>query len=239
MILRHLVGNGYLDPRVHHAVRAQGDRSDRPRAAHRVGEGPCLLLLAGRTWRVTYIDWSRRRCFVEAADGRGRARWGGTGYGGLSCALTQGMREVFLGTDPPSGSAGGWSSDSLSSGRPEVQCRPSRTPCRRDPGHPPGRSRRCRYDARPSGPLDDVPVGTLTVRPRFGLRIRIPANGVCRGCLQVGWPSGLVHVAEGRRRAESPRSMTGPSNSLDRNFWVSGSTAWMTTPRRPRVSRTL
>ncbi|MEU1730876.1 hypothetical protein [Streptosporangium sp. NPDC020145] len=64
-------------------------------------EAAVEALLAGRTWRVTYIDWSRRRCYVEAADGHGRARWGGTGYGGLSWALTRAMREVLLGADPP------------------------------------------------------------------------------------------------------------------------------------------
>ncbi|MGW4420866.1 DEAD/DEAH box helicase [Streptosporangium sp. NPDC004631] len=132
VILRHLVGNGYLDgdggmlfvgPEAErrfgrrHFMEMTGvftsapeftvlsgrreiGRTDPALLTERV-EGPRLLLLAGRTWRVTYIDWSRRRCFVEAADGRGKARWGGTGYGGLSRALTQGMREVLLGTDPP------------------------------------------------------------------------------------------------------------------------------------------
>lgn len=37
--------------------------------------GPRRLLLAGRSWQVTYIDWSRRRCFVEPVDGGGKARW--------------------------------------------------------------------------------------------------------------------------------------------------------------------
>jgi ATP-dependent helicase Lhr and Lhr-like helicase len=42
-------------------------------------EGPRLLLLGGRSWRVTWTDWKRRRCFVEPADGGGRARrWPGT-----------------------------------------------------------------------------------------------------------------------------------------------------------------
>ena len=44
-------------------------------------EGPRLLLLGGRSWRVTWTDWKRRRCFVErsrrrrpgpVAVGRGR-----------------------------------------------------------------------------------------------------------------------------------------------------------------------
>jgi ATP-dependent Lhr-like helicase len=62
-------------------------------------EGPRVLLLAGRTWQVNHIDWKRRRCFVEPSDLPGRARWGG-GDQGLSFAITRGMRDVLLGTDP-------------------------------------------------------------------------------------------------------------------------------------------
>lgn len=62
--------------------------------------GPRLLLLGGRSWRVTYIDWTRRRCFVEPADGGGRARWLTGGWTGLSYQLTQAMREVLLGAAP-------------------------------------------------------------------------------------------------------------------------------------------
>ncbi|WNV90385.1 DEAD/DEAH box helicase [Umezawaea sp. Da 62-37] len=62
-------------------------------------EGPRVLLLAGRTWLVNHIDWKRRRCFVEPSDLPGRARWGG-GEQGLSFAITRGMRDVLLGTDP-------------------------------------------------------------------------------------------------------------------------------------------
>ncbi|MDE1675011.1 DEAD/DEAH box helicase [Nocardia gipuzkoensis] len=63
--------------------------------------GPRLLLLAGRSWRVTYIDWKRRRLFVEPADGGGVAKWSNRGLRGLSFELTQAMREVVLGYDPP------------------------------------------------------------------------------------------------------------------------------------------
>ncbi|MFB7393551.1 DEAD/DEAH box helicase [Streptomyces sp. NPDC056191] len=64
--------------------------------------GPRRLLLAGRSWQVSYIDWSRRRCFVEPADGGGRARWGGLGFlRGSSYELTRAAREVLLGATPP------------------------------------------------------------------------------------------------------------------------------------------
>ncbi|MGW3563304.1 DEAD/DEAH box helicase [Streptomyces sp. NPDC000941] len=64
--------------------------------------GPRRLLLAGRSWQVTYIDWSRRRCFVEPVDGGGRARWGGVGFiRTASYELMQAAREVLLGTTPP------------------------------------------------------------------------------------------------------------------------------------------
>jgi ATP-dependent Lhr-like helicase len=65
-------------------------------------EGPRLLLLAGRTWRVTHVDWRRRRCHVEPSEGRGKARWNGSGgVGGLSFEVTRAMRAVLLGEDPP------------------------------------------------------------------------------------------------------------------------------------------
>lgn len=64
--------------------------------------GPRRLLLAGRSWQVTYIDWSRRRCFVELVEGGGKARWGGVGSGrSASYELTRSAREILLGTDPP------------------------------------------------------------------------------------------------------------------------------------------
>jgi len=64
-------------------------------------EGPRLLLLAGRSWRVTWTDWKRRRCFVEPAEGGGRARWLSGGVGGLSFEIARSMRDVLLGVDVP------------------------------------------------------------------------------------------------------------------------------------------
>ncbi|MHA4818936.1 DEAD/DEAH box helicase [Streptomyces aculeolatus] len=62
--------------------------------------GPRRLLLGGRSWQVTFIDWGRRRAFVEPADGGGIAKWMSGGVAGLSFALTRAMREVMLGADP-------------------------------------------------------------------------------------------------------------------------------------------
>ncbi|MFD6390785.1 DEAD/DEAH box helicase [Nocardia sp. NPDC060259] len=63
--------------------------------------GPRLLLLAGRSWRVTYIDWSRRRAFVEPAESGGVAKWSNVGLRGLSFELARAIRDVLLGADPP------------------------------------------------------------------------------------------------------------------------------------------
>ncbi|STZ41774.1 DEAD/DEAH box helicase [Mycolicibacterium gilvum] len=62
-------------------------------------DGPRLLLLGGRSWKVTHVDWERRRCFVDPVDGGGKAKWSGV-PGGLSYEVTRGMREVLLGSAP-------------------------------------------------------------------------------------------------------------------------------------------
>jgi ATP-dependent Lhr-like helicase len=64
-------------------------------------EGPRLLLLGGRSWRVTWTDWKRRRCFVVPAEDGGRARWLSAEVGGLSFEIARAMRDVLLGADPP------------------------------------------------------------------------------------------------------------------------------------------
>jgi ATP-dependent helicase Lhr and Lhr-like helicase len=64
-------------------------------------DGPRLLLLGGRNWRVTWTDWKRRRVFVEPAAGGGRARWLSSAIGGISFELARAMRDVLPGADPP------------------------------------------------------------------------------------------------------------------------------------------
>jgi ATP-dependent Lhr-like helicase len=63
-------------------------------------DGPRRILLGGRSWKVTWIDWKRRRCFVEPAEGGGKARWVNPGISGASFELTRALRDVLLGADP-------------------------------------------------------------------------------------------------------------------------------------------
>ncbi|MEV4501933.1 DEAD/DEAH box helicase [Streptomyces klenkii] len=63
-------------------------------------QGPRRLLLAGRSWQVTFIDWARRRAFVEPVEDGGIAKWQGSEARGLSYVLTRAMRDVLLGADP-------------------------------------------------------------------------------------------------------------------------------------------
>lgn len=62
-------------------------------------DGPRVIALGGRPWTVTYVDWKRRRAFVEASDQKGVSRWSGSPQP-QSYALTNAIREVLLGTDP-------------------------------------------------------------------------------------------------------------------------------------------
>jgi ATP-dependent helicase Lhr and Lhr-like helicase len=50
---------------------------------------------------VSWTDWKRRRCFVDPAEGGGRARWQSAGVGGLSFEIARSMRDVALGAEPP------------------------------------------------------------------------------------------------------------------------------------------
>ncbi|WP_405901786.1 hypothetical protein OG242_25285 [Streptomyces sp. NBC_00727] len=50
--------------------------------------------------QVTFIDWERKRAFVEPVDGGGIAKWSSGTVMGLSHALTRATRAVLLGSDP-------------------------------------------------------------------------------------------------------------------------------------------
>lgn len=81
--------------------RTEIGRTDPSLLSERIDD-PRRLLLAGRNWQVTYIDWRRRRCFVEPVDGGGKAKWSSAGFGlAGSHELTRAERQVLLGKDPP------------------------------------------------------------------------------------------------------------------------------------------
>ena len=61
----------------------------------RRADGPRILSLGGRAWKVTYTDWKRRRAFVEPSKEAGTSRWSGSPQP-LSYALTNSMRQVLL-----------------------------------------------------------------------------------------------------------------------------------------------
>ncbi len=59
-------------------------------------EGPTILSLAGRSWKLTRLDWRRRRAWVEPAVGKGRACWPGSSAP-ESPAIAEAIQEVLQG----------------------------------------------------------------------------------------------------------------------------------------------
>jgi len=80
---------------------------------------PRRLALAGRTWAVTAVDWTRHRAYVEPAEGAGSARWSGTSVP-LGGRLTDAMRRVLLGATPEGVSLSGRASRRLAQLRAEL-----------------------------------------------------------------------------------------------------------------------
>lgn len=62
--------------------------------------GAHVLVLGGRSWAITAIDWARRVVQVEPTEAPGVARWSGSGQP-LGSVVARGVREVFLGADAP------------------------------------------------------------------------------------------------------------------------------------------
>lgn len=86
---------GYIDPTV-----LTGERSRPDRRAARDGPGgredpdARLLLLAGRSWRVIDVDWSKRIVWLEPVSSGGKARWMG-GARSVGRDVCQGIRSVL------------------------------------------------------------------------------------------------------------------------------------------------
>jgi ATP-dependent Lhr-like helicase len=56
---------------------------------------PRVLLLGGRSWRVTHVDWNRRIAHVERVEGGGASRWRGGGPL-VGFRLCRAMRDVLV-----------------------------------------------------------------------------------------------------------------------------------------------
>jgi ATP-dependent Lhr-like helicase len=55
---------------------------------------PCVLLLSGRSWRVTGVDWPQRLAWVEPSGEPGKARWMASSRA-LGFALCQGVQRIL------------------------------------------------------------------------------------------------------------------------------------------------
>ncbi|MFM8223441.1 MAG: ATP-dependent helicase, partial [Planctomycetaceae bacterium] len=65
---------------------------------HAKSAGPRVLLLGGRAWLVTYVDWGRKVAFVEPSEHRGLSRWQGD-CRSLSYRVCQAIRTILAGED--------------------------------------------------------------------------------------------------------------------------------------------
>ena len=57
--------------------------------------GPALLTLGGRSWQTTYIDWARKKAYVEPSDNRGRSQWISVGQP-MHDDVCQAIAEILL-----------------------------------------------------------------------------------------------------------------------------------------------
>lgn len=69
-----------------------------PMLLQRKVDGPRLITLGGRPWEVTYVDWKRRRAYVEPSSQGGVVKWASMPQP-YSFALSDAIRRVLLGAD--------------------------------------------------------------------------------------------------------------------------------------------
>lgn len=57
-------------------------------------QGPSILTLGGRSWKTKYIDWPRKKAYVEPTDLKGRSQWLSTGQP-MHFGMCQSMAKVL------------------------------------------------------------------------------------------------------------------------------------------------
>jgi len=65
-------------------------------------EGPALLTLGGRSWQTVYVDWPRKKAFVEPSEVRGKSQWLSDGQP-MSYELCRSIADVLVAEDIPVG----------------------------------------------------------------------------------------------------------------------------------------
>lgn len=100
-LLHRIAQRLHHSPRVHCATRQEREIGTVELKAVGTPDPDRILLLAlaGRNWRVIRIDWRRHRIFVEPTNKKAKTQWGFLGPG-LGSAVSEGMRQVILGSDP-------------------------------------------------------------------------------------------------------------------------------------------
>lgn len=61
-------------------------------------DSPVVLVLGGRSWRVTHVEWKERLAYVVPSEDHGRSRWAGSGQP-IRYELCQAMRDILLGCE--------------------------------------------------------------------------------------------------------------------------------------------
>ena len=155
-------------------------------------DGPPVLLLAGRAWRVGHLDWKRRRAYVEPAEDVGRSRWRGEGQF-LSRELCGAIRRTLAGDEV----SPRWSARAAGASRPSGRVPLAEGGRRECPRHLGRRHRLVDLRRRPGQRRARPRAGSADRRPGHVRQLRGPVRWLCwlrgsPGQVEERAPGGLV-----------------------------------------------
>lgn len=96
-------------------------------------DGPVVLALGGRSWKVASVEWNRQLVYVQPAQEAGRSRWSGQARG-ASRALAQEVRRVIEDDNTPQALLTQRSRTRLSELQADQESTLTETPTRADDG---------------------------------------------------------------------------------------------------------